>query len=418
MKQGIFTMDDVDLAGKTVLCRLDINSPLGPDGRPSDFTRIEGCLPTIRELHDKGAKSVLMSHQGGDLEYHNYGTTEAHAEYISEVLKINVHFIDDVCGPAARAKIADMHDKDVLMLDNVRYVAEELTLFETKMKLSFEEQAKTLVVKKLSPLADLFLCDAFAAAHRSQPTLVGFPLKLPSIMGRLFESEISVLSKIIESPQKPCLFILGGAKVQDAFMMMAKVLNDDVADQVLTCGLVSNIMLMAKGFDIGLPSEEFIRQNKLTEYIEVSKKLLSEYGNKIVLPQDVAYIEGKRVEANLKDLPVNELIVDVGTKTVGQYVDLIKMSRTIFINGPAGIFENEQSQYGTKTIWEAVAKGDAFSVVGGGDSVAAVNKFGLNERISYICTGGGAMVRFLSGEELPVVQALRESAQLYPVGRR
>ena len=415
MNYGIYTIDDVNLKGQTVLCRLDINSPLGPDGRPGDTTRIKRSLPTIRELHDKGAKSILMSHQGGDLEYHNYGTTMVHAEIISEALGIEVQFIDDVCGPAARAKIAGLRGSEVLMLDNVRYMAEELTLFETKLKLTFEEQADTLLVRKLAPLADLFLCDAFAAAHRSQPTLVGFPLKLPSIMGRLFENEFTVLSNILENPKKPCLFILGGAKVQDAFMMMAKVLNDKVADQVLTCGLVANIMFLAKGIDIGNPSREFINKNNLTEYIEVSKKLLNEHGDRIVLPQDFAFVKGKRVEVDIKDLPVNELIVDVGAKTVAQYVDRIKISKTIFINGPAGIFEKDQSEYGTKSIWEAVACSDAFSVVGGGDSITAINKFNLNDKISYVCTGGGAMVRFLSGEELPVVQALRKSALLYPL---
>ena len=182
MKYGINTLDDIDVGGKVVLCRVDINAPLDPKtGGLRDITRLKGCAPTVRELAEKGARVVLLAHQGGDLEYHNYASTEPHAAVMAELIGRPVQFIDDVCGPAARERIQALQDGEVLLLDNVRFCGEELTLFETKLNLCPEDQAKTLVVRKLAPLADLYVCDAFAAAHRSQPTLVGFEQVLPHI---------------------------------------------------------------------------------------------------------------------------------------------------------------------------------------------------------------------------------------------
>jgi phosphoglycerate kinase len=287
-----------------------------------------------------------------------------------------------------------------------------MTLFETKLCLSQEEQSKTQVVKKLAPLADLFVCDAFAAAHRSQPSIVGFPQVLPSAMGRLFEQEYCAVSKVMESPERPCAFILGGAKIQDAFMT---VLEKGTADKVLTGGLVTNIMLLAKGIDIGTQSYELIQKMHLSEYVNTAAALLDKFEDRILLPVDLAYISGSgdRKEMAVSDLPVNELIVDIGGKTVDMYKKVIEQSKTVFINGPMGIFEEKPSEYGTKSIWEAVAKSGAYSVLGGGDSVAAANRFNVEKEVSYICTGGGALVRFLSGEELPAVKALKYAAEKF-----
>ena len=225
MKYGINTLDDFAWGGKVVLCRVDINAPLDPEtGGLRDITRLKGCAPTVRELADAGARVVLLAHQGGDLEYHNYASTEPHAAVMSELTGRDVGFIDDVCGPAARDAVGRLADGDVLLLDNVRFCGEELTLFERKLELSPADQAKTLVVRKLAPLADLYVCDAFAAAHRSQPTLVGFEQLLPSAMGRLFENEYANLARLREEPARPCVFILGGTKIQEAFPMMAAAL--------------------------------------------------------------------------------------------------------------------------------------------------------------------------------------------------
>lgn len=414
MISGIHALDDFDFKGKTVLCRVDINQPVDRvRGTLKDTTRIKGCIPTIKELAEKKAKVVLLAHQGGDLEYKNYFTTKPHAKVIAGLLGRPVGFIDDVAGPAAREAIKNLKEGEVLLLDNVRFLAEEMTLFETKLKLGPEEQSQTELVKKLAPLADLYICDAFAAAHRSQPSLVGFEQMLPSGMGRLFETEMTVLSKVMDNPQRPCVFILGGAKIQDAFMMMNTVLKNGAADMVITGGLVANIMLIAKGIDIGMPSEEFIRQNQLIEFVDTAKEILEKYSDQVLLPVDLAYAKNGRQEIDLQKLPADEMLTDIGRKTVAIYTKVLEEANTVFINGPMGVFENEPTEYGTKSIWEAVANSGAFSLLGGGDSIAATNKYGLEKKFSYICTAGGALVRFLSGEELPVIKALREAADRY-----
>lgn len=412
MKFGIFTLDDFDLSGRTVLCRVDINQPIDKTtGQLKDITRIKACIPTLKELSDKGSKVVVLAHQGGDLEYKNYYSTEPHAKVIADLLGKPVQFVDDVIGPTAREKIKVLKEGEILLLDNVRFLAEEMTLFETKLNLSAEELSQSQTVKRLAPLADLYVCDAFAAAHRSQPSLVGFEQVLPSAMGRLFEEEFSVISSVMENPARPCLFILGGAKIQDAFMMMNTVLSNGSADKVLTGGLVAHIMLLAKGINIGKQSTEFIYKNNLSEYIDDAKQLLAQFADKIILPLDLAFVREERQEAGVNDLPEDELLIDIGHQTVEMYKQVILESATVFINGPMGVFEKQLSEYGTKSIWETVATSTAYSVIGGGDSLMAANKFNVEKEISYICTGGGALVRFLSGEELPVVRALRDAAK-------
>ena len=419
MKYGINTLDDLALAGKVVLCRVDINSPLDPaTGGLADTTRIKGCAPTVRELAEGGARVVLLAHQGGDLEYHNYASTAPHAQVLAELIGRPVAFIDDVCGPAARQAVAALADGEVLLLDNVRYCGEELTLFETALKLSPEEQAKTLVVRKLAPLADLYVCDAFAAAHRSQPTLVGFEQLLPSAMGRLFEHEYENLARLREAPARPCVFLLGGTKIAEAFPMMAAALADGTVDMVLTAGLVANVMLAAAGSDIGAPSLEFIRASQLERFIDESKAILAEHADKIVLPLDLAYVRGgRRVEVAVAELPVVAQLVDLGQRTVASYLEHIAAAATVFANGPAGVFEKPETEYGTRSLWEAMARGEAFSALGGGDSVRAVNAFGLAEQFDYICTAGGAMVQFMSGKPLPVIEALQASAARFVATR-
>ncbi len=414
MKFGIKTIDDFDVKSKTVLMRIDINEPVDKgNDRLKDITRIEGCAPTVKELSGKGAKLVLLAHQGSDIEYGSYYTLRPHAKVLSELTGLDIEFVPDVCGPYAQEKIMALQDGEVLLLDNVRFMAEEMTLFETKLNLTPEQQARTQVVQKLYPLADLFILDAFAAAHRAQPTLIGFEELLPSAMGRLFEKEYGVLAEILEQPKKPMVFVLGGAKIQDAFLMMETALRDNIADKVLAGGLVANVLLIAKGVDIGQPSQEFIRKNNLEACIEQSKPLLEKYAEKIVLPVDLAYAGAGRVNVDVTQLPVEQLFLDIGEKTANIFREEILKAKTVFVNGPMGVFEKEPTEYGTKEVWRALGETKAFTVLGGGDSISATNKYKLADQIGYICTGGGAMVRFLSGEELPAVKALKRAAQRF-----
>lgn len=412
MRFGIKTLDDFQVQGKTVLCRIDINQPVDrKTGKLKSINRIRACVPTVRELSDKGAKVVLMAHQGSDIEYKNFYTTEPHAAVLSELLGREVKWIDDVCGPAARAAIRDLKDGEILLLDNVRFVSEEQTLFEMKLRLSHEEQAKTLLVQKLAPLGDIYVCDAFAAAHRDQPSLCGFEQILPSAMGRLFEAEYCAVSQVMESPDRPCVFVLGGAKISDAFLMMRTVLGRGVADQILTGGLVANIFLTALGKEIGKGSVDFIEKSNYSEFIPQAKELYEQYSDRITLPVDLAWVtDGERHEAPLGEIPSEIGAIDIGAETAKMYRDAILGAKTVFVNGPMGVFEQAPSEYGTREIWQALADTEGYTVLGGGDSITATEKYGLTDKMGYICTGGGALIRFLSGEELPVVHALRVGA--------
>lgn len=416
MRFGINTLDAYDVKGKTVLCRVDVNQPVDREkGTLKSINRIRACIPTVKELSERGAKLVLLAHQGSDIEYKNFYTTAPHARVMSELLGRDVRFIDDVTGPAAREAIRSLRDGEILLLDNVRFCSEEQTLFEMKLCLSHEQQAQTQVVTKLAPLADCYVCDAFAASHRDQPSLCGFEQVLPSMMGRLFEKEFCVISELMESPERPCVFVLGGAKVSDAFLMMETVLSGGSADRVLTGGLVANILLAAKDETIGSASLDFIRKSNYGEFIEKSGPLLEKFGDKIVLPVDAAFLgdNGVRVEAEVGKIPADAGVLDIGAGTAKLYGETIMSAKTVFVNGPMGVFEKPETEFGTKAVWEALGKTAAHTVVGGGDSITATEKYGLVDKMGYICTGGGALIRFLTGEELPVVKALRHAAKTF-----
>lgn len=411
MKYGIYTLNDIDLRDKTVLLRVDINQPIDRDTNSlKDITRIKAALPTIQQLHAVGAKVVIMAHQGSDIEYDNFYTTEPHSKVLSDLLKLPVEFIDDVCGPTARQRIKTLKSGEILLLDNVRFISEEQTLFEKHLNLSREKQAETLLVRTLAPLADVYVCDAFAAAHRNQPSLCGFEIVLPSVMGRLFEKEYQLLSEIMENPKRDCVFVLGGGKIADAFGMMNQVLENGVADYILTGGVVGNILLASAGINIGKASLNFIKKQGYDQFIEKGRTLLSNYPEKIILPKDTAFVnEGKRLEITVDQIPDEYSQCDIGSKTADDYTQIIKKAKTIFVNGPMGIFEAPETELGTKRIWQALSDTSAYTVLGGGDSITAANKYGVTEKMDYVCTGGGALIRFLSGEELPVISALKES---------
>ncbi len=254
MQLDVLTLDDFELRSKTVLLRVDINSPVDLATKAiKDDTRIQRCLPTIRELAEKGARVVVLAHQGDPLDYQNFTSLEQHARSLSRLLGREVAFLDDVAGPAARERIRRLRDGEILLLENVRIHTEETIIFEEEVNLSPAEQAKTYIVRNLAPLADLYVCDAFAAAHRSEPTLVAFQELLPSAAGRLFEEELRALTAVKANPERPCLFVLGGAKILDAFKMMRVALESGAADGVLTAGLTGQIMLLAAGGKRSLP---------------------------------------------------------------------------------------------------------------------------------------------------------------------
>jgi len=398
------TIDDFDLDNKTVLVRVDINSPVDPaTGLILDDTRIRLHAETIGELSNKGAKTVVLAHQSRPGKK-DFTTLKQHAESLAKILNHKVKYVDDIFGSNARTAISRMKRRDILLLENVRFYSEEILKRDPKL------QSETHMVQKLSPLADYFINDAFAAAHRSQPSLVGFAYILPSAAGRVMERELKALYNALNNVKKPCIYILGGVKVDDSIMVMENVLEKGSADYILTTGLVANIFLWASGVNIGRYNKNFIERKGYCKFVKKSKKLLKNYSEQIIIPKDVAVCIGeKRVEFSVDKIP-NQPIYDIGTETITEYAGYIRKAETLFANGPAGVFEKEEFNVGTDDILNAIASSNAFSIIGGGHLAAAANQMGLSSGISHISSGGGASINLLAGEDLPVVRVLRERA--------
>ena len=406
----LLTLDDVAVEGKTVLVRVDFNSPIDVETkRILDETRIRRhAETTIKELIQKGAKVVVLAHQGR-LGEPDFVPLKGHAEVLGKILGKPVKYVDDVFGEKAQETIRGLKNSEVLVLENVRTYANE------RKKGTPEEHAKKEMVRKLAPLADLFVNDAFAAAHRAHVSIVGFTAVLPSVAGRIMERELKSLSRVLESPEKPCVFILGGAKADDALEISRYVLDNGVADYVLTGGVAGHVFLVAKGFDLGKPNMDFLERKELLGFVSGIKELMRTYPDKIRVPLDVAVeVDGKRKEVSVDELPVDYLIFDVGAKTVEAYAEIIRSAKSIVVSGPVGVYENSEFIYGTKGIFEEVANSQAFSLAGGGHTVAALQELGLSDKISYISTAGGALIEFLMGKKLPGVVALEKAAARKP----
>ena len=397
------TLDGVDVKGKTVLVRVDINSPLDPNtGEILDDTRIRECATTLKELAHKGAKVVVMAHQGrpGDKDF---TTLEKHAKKLSNAVGLKVIYLADVFGPTARNTIKLMHQGEILLLDNVRLCAEE------NLNRPVEEQAKTHFVRALAPLVQLYVNDAFGAAHRSQPSLVGFSALVPTYAGRLMERELKGLSRAL-SPEHPCVYVLGGVKVDDSLNIIENVLGKGIADSVLTGGFVGHTFLVASGRDLGEPNLELLKKKGLKKEIERAKRLLDAHGDKIKIPLDVvAETQGQPKELSLEALPTELKIYDIGTRTQKEYSKLIEGAKTVVANGPLGVFERAGFERGTFEVLHAMASSQAFTILGGGHMVAAAQAAGVAGQIKHVSTGGGACVSFLSGEPMPVVEMLKHA---------
>lgn len=386
------TMDDFDFSGKTVLLRADINSPLDPETMEIiDTSRIKRVVPTIKEILDKNGKVVILAHQGRPGGW-DFTGLEKHSEALSEELGIGVKYVDDIYGEKARDAIKRLEEGEVLMLDNVRKFEGE------RDKKTAEEHSRSILVQSLAPLADIFVNDAFAAAHRSQCSLVGFIPVMPSCAGRLMEKEVKTLSKIMEKPERPCIFIFGGAKYSNAIKVIKNLLERGVADKILLGGVPGNVFA-----GLAKPSEE--------ERAEIGS-IVAGFGDRLILPVDVAVDDGGRREAGVTELKEGGTgsyeIKDIGSRTAEIFRKEIEGASMILLSGPMGVFESKAFEKGTREVVEAVASSRAFSVVGGGHTTAAVNKFGVADSISYISTGGGSLERFLMGGKMPVIEALEK----------
>ncbi|MGB9683515.1 MAG: phosphoglycerate kinase, partial [Candidatus Bathyarchaeales archaeon] len=332
-----------------------------------------------------------------------------HAEILGKILGKTVKFVDDVFGEKAQKAIKELKSGEILVLDNVRNFAGE-----TKEGTP-EEHAKTDLVKALAPLANIFVNDAFAAAHRAHVSMVGFTAVLPSVAGRIMERELKSLSRVLENPEKPCVYVLGGAKADDSLEISKYVLDNKIADYVLTGGVVGHVFLAAKGVNLGKPNMNFLEEKKLLGLVPGIKELMQKYPDKIKVPSDVAVeVEKKRKEVSVEKLPTDYPIFDIGAKTVENYAKIIRNAKSIVVSGPMGVFENKEFVYGTKKAFEEIANSKAFSLAGGGHTIAALQELGLSNKISYVSTAGGALIEFLMGKKLPGVVALEKAATRKP----
>jgi phosphoglycerate kinase len=401
------TLDDIETKGKTVLVRVDFNSPVDPQTQKVlDDTRIRAHgETTIRELADKGAKTMVLAHQGrpGDPDFI---PLKQHAELLEKALGKPVKYVDDLYGEAVKNAVSTLRNGKVLVLKNTRTYSEE------RKSKTPEEHANSEFIKALAPLADFFINDAFSAAHRAHASVVGFSAVLPSVAGRIMERELKALSRVLERPEKPCVFILGGAKADDSLEISRYVLGNNIADFVLTGGVTGHLFLVATGVNLGKPNMEFLEKQEVMPLVPGIKELMTAYPGRIKVPVDVAVdADGKRDELSVKSLPTVHPIFDIGTETSKEYAKIIRKAKSIVVSGPPGVYERKPFLKGTKAVLEAVAASKAFSLVGGGHTVAAMHELGLADKMSYISTAGGALIEFLMGKTLPAVAALEASAE-------
>jgi phosphoglycerate kinase len=399
------TLDDFNLKNKVVLVRVDFNSEIDPNTKKvtSDVRIRAHAESTLKELAEKGAKTVVLAHQGrkGDPDF---TPLEQHAEILQKILKCPVKYVDDVFGDKAKTAIKALQGGEILVLENVRS-------WEGETKSAAPEvAAKTELVQNLAPLADLFVNDAFAAAHRGHVSMVGFTAVLPSAAGRIMERELKSLAKALEKPEKPCVYVMGGAKADDSLEISKYVLGNGIADYVLVGGVTSQLFLAAKGVNLGRGNMAFLEKKELMGLVPGIKELMQKYGDKVQIPVDVALdVGGKRKEIPVSKLPTENSIFDIGSKTVDNYAKLISKAKSIVVSGPMGVYENKQFNYGTKKMLEAIANSKAFSLAGGGNTIAAIEEYGLTKKIGYISTAGGALIEFLMGKKLPGVVALENA---------
>ena len=325
---------------------------------------------------------------------------ENHAKELEKFCGKKVKYVSDVIGTHAQNEIKNMNDNEIILLDNLRLCAEE------NYEFSLEESAKTLMVQRLKDLFDLFVLDSFPSAHRTHPSLVGFAQVLPTCAGKLVEREVKQLENILTVAKSPFVIILGGSKVDDRLNALKMMIKKERADNVLLTGLIGNVFLRAQGrikFPLNIKNED--------ELVSEAHTLIGEYPDVFSTPVDIAINkDGKRSEIDVRDLNKDDQIFDIGQKTLDYYSKMINGAGTIFISGPAGFFEKENFHFGTKSLLESVANSMATSIVSGGHLTFALKKYELSEKVNHISTAGGALVRYLTGQKLPMIKCLEDAA--------
>ena len=388
------TVRDISVKGKRVLVRVDFNVPL-QNGEVADDTRIRAVLPTIRYLLDRGAAVILMSHLGRpkglvqeDLRLDPVGRR------LSELLGQEVIKVDDCVGPEVERATKSLQPGQVLLLENLRFHPEE-------------EENDQGFARQLASLADVYVNDAFGTAHRAHASTTGVTEYLPSVAGLLMERELQMLGDALANPTRPFVAVLGGAKVSDKIGVVRNLLSK--VDLLLVGGGMANTFLKAQGHQVG---ESLVEDDSLA----LAKDILAQAGGKLVLPVDVVVADAFADDANTQTVGVEQVppgwrILDIGPRTVGLFEDRLRSAGTVVWNGPMGVFEFPRFAAGTRALAESLARSQATTIVGGGDSIAALQQAGLAEKMTHVSTGGGASLEFLEGKVLPGVEALEDRTE-------
>ena len=395
----MLTLEDLELEGKRVFLRVDINTPIHPEtGALMERTRLEEAAVTVKDLPK--SRVVVASHQGR-VGRADYTSLEAHAKALGEMLGREVEFVPDVFGPEALSRIDSLQDGGVLMLDNLRFAAEEIQEYAPA------DAEKSFLVKRLGGHVDACVLDAFSTAHRASPTIVGFAGLVPTCAGRTVGRELRMLDRITTVEKGPYVTVLGGAKVNDRLEAIDALIANGRADRVLLSGVVGLVFLKAAGKlrgDIGADKEQKLMIR--------ARQLMDEDPDRFVLPVDVAIrVDGARSEVDPSQIGSAAQVLDIGSRSVDRFSHFIKGAGTVFMSGPPGAFEWEEFSLGTEGLLRAMASSLGTTIISGGHLSTALRKYGIHDQIDHISTAGGALVQYLAGKRLPLIDALERAAE-------
>ncbi|MFD1676741.1 phosphoglycerate kinase [Alicyclobacillus fodiniaquatilis] len=390
------TIEDIEWQGKRALVRVDFNVPMNDAGEITDDTRIRAALPTITYLKEHGARVILMSHLGRPKgERNDKYSLRPVAEHLQGLLgEGHVSFVDDCIGEKVKEAVAALHEGDVLLLENVRFYAGE-------------EKNRADLAEALAELGDVFVNDAFGTAHRAHASTAGVADYLPSVAGYLMEKEVGIMGEALASPKRPFVAIIGGAKVSDKIQVIENLLPK--VDALLIGGGMANTFLAVQGYDMAKSLVEADALETAGKLLELAKQ----HGSRLLLPTDVIAAKAFAADAEhavrqVNEIEADEMALDIGPDSIALYQKEIKSAKTVIWNGPMGVFEMPAFAKGTFAIAQAMVEADATTIVGGGDSVAAVEQAGVASKMSHVSTGGGASLEFLEGKALPGVEAIAD----------
>jgi len=393
----MLTLEDLELEGKRVFLRVDVNTPIHPKtGKLMEQARLEEAALTIRDLPK--SKVVVASHQGR-VGRSDYVSLEAHAKALGEIVGKQIEFVPDVFGPKALSDIDSLHEGGILLLDNLRFTAEENQEYKPA------EAEKTFLVRRLGEHVDACVLDAFSTAHRASPSIVGFAGLVPTAAGRTVGRELRMLDRIVSVEKGPYVTVLGGAKVSDRLEAIDALIANNRADRVLLCGVVGLVFLKAAGKlrgDLGIDGE--------VKLVQKARQLMDDDPERFTMPVDVGVkVDDSRKDAEPSGVSSATQVWDIGPKTVESYSRYIKGAGTVFMSGPPGAFEWDAFSLGTEGLLRAMASSLATTIISGGHLSTALRKYGIHDQIDHISTAGGALVQYLAGKRLPLIDALERS---------